>query len=149
MSDTNTNTSPTSTTPATDPVEVNLIEAEPVADTQPEGEPEVEPEIDPSDNSGSESESEAESDFETIDLVESELYQVLSLFLSRTPSEDAEADEPTENITDVLAGLKESVDTLNSLLQNAVTTMAATASQQKSSSSSLRRHRTSTKSSKH
>lgn len=145
MSDTNTNTS---TTAAVDPVEVNLIEADP----QPEPEPQPELSADEgATESELDSDGDGESEFETVDLAESELYQVLSLFLNRTPAEDADEDEPTENITDVLAGLKESVDTLNGLLQNAVSTMtsASAAAQQKRSGSSLRRHRTSTRSTKH
>lgn len=92
---------------------------------------------------GSEGFSDSESEFETVDLAQSELYQVLTCFLSRTPEEGADDDEPTENVTDVLAGLKDSVDTLNGLLKTAITTIAT--AQQKSSS---RTHRTRPSSSK-
>ena len=71
--------------------------------------------------------SSSDEDYETVDLAESELYQVLSLFLNRTPEDDSVPDEPTENVTDVLAGLKNSVDTLNRVLTTLVT--AATVSQ--------------------
>ncbi len=83
--------------------------------------------------------------YETVDLAESELYQVLSLFLSRTPKEGADENTPTENVTDVLAGLRSSVEKLNGLLQTLVSATQATASstsgQGSSSSSSHRRHR--------
>lgn len=85
---------------------------------------------------------ESSTSYETVDLAESELYQVLSLFLSRTPEEGADENTPTENVTDVLAGLKNSVDKLNGLLQALVTaTQTTTSSTSGPGSSSHRRHK--------
>ena len=91
------------------------------------------------------SENDSDDSCSEVDLADSELYQVLSLFLQRTPAEGANDDEPTENVTDVLFSLKESVDNLNTLLKNLTSTLATTAQQQsKSNSTSLRRHKSKT-----
>ncbi len=79
--------------------------------------------------------SSTDSEFETVDLAESELYQVLSLFLNRTPAEDDDEDTPSENVTDVLSGLKDSVDRLNNILTTLVTQNT------RAPSSALRRHK--------
>lgn len=91
--------------------------------------------------------SDDDSEYETVDLAQSELYQVLNLFLSRSPTEDQDDDEPTENVADVLNSLRESVDNLTATLQTAVSTLAtasasASSSSSHKSSSSVRRHRT-------
>lgn len=87
--------------------------------------------------------SDNDSEYETVDLAQSEIYQVLNLFLSRSPTEEQDEYEQTENVADVLHSLRESVDKLTAVLQNAVSTLAsASSASQHKSSSSVRRHRT-------
>lgn len=102
-----------------------------VALVEPVNEPASEPASEPANDSDGEfSENNSDDSYSEVDLESSELYQVLSLFLQRTPPEGADDDEPTENVTDVLASLKDSVDNLNNLLKTLTTTLATTAKQQ-------------------
>jgi len=130
---------------STQNVSLNLVEAETEIAASTEAAPASTVEADGETESLASDTSDG-SEFETVDLAQSELYQVLNLFLSRSPEEGQDDDEPTENVADVLSGLRDSVDNLTSVLQKAVVAFsaasAATAQQKSSSSSSLRRHRT-------